>query len=199
MKLLYSPTSPFSAKVVMAAHYLDVDIDLQPVDTGAPSEALLVANPLGKIPTLITDDGETLYDSRTIMHFLDSVAAEKRLYPRKPEKRAAVERMEALCDGICDAVVLVVYEKRYRTPETWHQPWVDRQWDKIRRGLDYLDENPPSFKKKLNAGHFALGSLLGYLMLRFPGEWEEHRVRLTRWPSAFEAVFPAYRTLKPHV
>nr|WP_281378112.1 glutathione S-transferase [Martelella radicis] len=197
--MLYATASPFSAKVVMAAHHLGLDIDLEPVDTVKPPEALLAANPLGKIPTLVTDDGLTLYDSRTIMHYLDRLADDKRLYPHKLEKRAAVERMEALCDGICDAVVLVVYEKRYRTPETWHQPWVDRQWDKIRRGLDYLDENPPQLKKKLNAGHFALGGLIGYLMLRFPGEWEEHRVRLARWPSAFEEAFPAFRTLKSHV
>ncbi|MET3600075.1 glutathione S-transferase family protein [Martelella mangrovi] len=199
MKLFYATTSPFSAKVVMAAHHVGADVDIVPVDITAVSETLLAANPLGKIPTLVTDDGLTLYDSRTIMHYLDSLSDEKRLYPKNPEKRATVARMEALCDGICDALVLVVYEKRFRTPETWHQPWVDRQWAKARRGLDYLDENLPGFDKRLNAGHFALASLVGYLMLRFPGEWEEHRVRLTRWPAAFQKTFPAFRTLKPHI
>nr|WP_272211085.1 glutathione S-transferase [Marinicella sp. W31]MDC2876970.1 glutathione S-transferase [Marinicella sp. W31] len=199
MKLLYSSASPYSAKVVMAANHLGIKAELVPVDTAADPEELLRANPLGKIPTLITDDGLTLYDSRTIMHYLDSLDSEQRLYPRKPEKRAEIERMEALCDGICDALLLIVYEKRYRTPETYHQPWVDRQWEKVRRGLDYLDENPPKLGKRLNAGHFALGGLLGYLMLRFPGEWEQHRVRLARWPSAFQEAYPPFMTLKSHV
>lgn len=198
MKLFYSPSSPFSAKAAMAAHYLGIKLDLIPTATGENPADLLAANPLGKIPTLVTDSGEAFYDSRTILHYLNSIAADDaRIYPRTPEKRAIVERTEALCDGICEAAVLVIYEKRFRTPETWHQPWVDRQWDKVRRGLDYLDNHPPEFGKRLNAGHFALASLLGYLMLRFPGQWEEHHVRLTNWPSAFEKRFPDYGRLRP--
>ncbi|MAU22730.1 MAG: glutathione S-transferase [Martelella sp.] len=198
MKLFYAPASPFSTKVVMAAHHLGIGLDLVPTATQDNPEDLLVANPLGKIPTLVTDEGETFYDSRTIMHYLNAIAGEDaRIYPRNPEKRAAVERTEALSDGICDAAILVIYETRFRSPETWHQPWVDRQWDKVRRGLDHLDAHPPKFGKRLNAGHFALASLLGYLMLRFPGQWEEHRVRLVNWPAAFEERFPDYGRLRP--
>lgn len=197
MKLLFADASPFSAKVRMAAHHVGLRHEEIRVSTPDNPEELLTANPLGKIPTLITDDGLTLYDSRTIMHYLDSIDEDKRLYPRTPEKRIRVERLEALCDGICDAIVLCVYEKRFRTPETYHQPWVDRQWDKALRGLDWLNENPPEFGKRLNAGHFALASLLAYLMLRFPGQWEEHRVRLANWPSAFAESFPDYMQLKP--
>lgn len=197
MKLYCAPASPFSAKVRMAARYAGVPVEEFFADTPHNPQDLLAANPLGKIPTLVTDDGETLYDSRVIMHYLDSFDEDKRLYPRNAEKRIRVERLEALCDGITDAAVLVIYEKRYRTPETWHQPWVDRQWDKVMRGLDWLDENPPEFGKHLNAGHFALASLLAYLMLRFPGEWEHHRVRLTRFPAIFEKHFPDFAELRP--
>ena len=198
MKLFYSPASPFSKKVVMAAFYMGIDLELEVSSTPDNPADLLAANPLGKIPTLVTDSGETYYDSRTIMHYLNGIASDDaRIYPRTPEKRAMVERTEALCDGICEAAVLVIYEKRFRTPETFHQPWVDRQWEKVRRGLDYLDAHPPEFGKRLNAGHFALASTLGYLMLRFPGQWEEHRVRLTNWPSEFETHFPDYRHLRP--
>ncbi|AJY47093.1 glutathione S-transferase [Martelella endophytica] len=197
MKLLCAAASPYSAKVRMALHHVGADFEEIHVATGDNPADLLDANPLGKIPTLITDDGLTLYDSRTIMHYLDGLDEERWLYPRSPEKRVLVERMEALCDGICDALVLCVYEKRFRTPETYHQPWVDRQWDKAMRGLDWLDANPPDFGKRLNAGHFALASLLAYLMLRFPGAWEQHRVRLTQWPAAFEERFPEFHALKP--
>ena len=197
MKLLFASASPFSAKVRMAAHYVGLKPEAIHVSTPDNPEELLTANPLGKIPTLITDDGLTLYDSRTIMHYLDSLDEEKRLYPRSPEKRVLVERTEALSDGICEALVLCVYEKRFRTPETYHQPWVDRQWDKAMRGLDWLDAHPPKFGKRLNAGHFALASLLAYLMIRFPGQWEEHRVRLANWPAAFSERFPDYMQLKP--
>lgn len=197
MKLYCAPASPFSAKVKMAAHYVGANVEIIPANTQQNPPELLAANPLGKIPTLVTDSGEALYDSRTIMHFLDTLNDDRRLYPHAPEKRALVERLEALCDGITDAAVLCIYEERFRTPETWHQPWVDRQWEKVRRGLDWLEENPPEMHKLLHAGHFALASLLAYLMLRFPGQWEEHRVRLTRFPSQFEEAFPAYMDLKP--
>jgi len=197
MKLYCAPVSPFSAKVRMAARYAGATIDEIFTDTTQNPDELLIANPLGKIPTLVTDDGEVLYDSRVIMHYLDSLDEDKRLYPRNPEKRIRTERFEALCDGIMEAAVLVIYEKRYRTTETWHQPWVDRQWGKVMRGLDWIDANPPAFGKRLNAGHFALASLLAYLMLRFPGAWEQHRVRLTRFPATFDEHFPAFSELRP--
>ena len=71
MKVLYSPASPYSAKVRMATHYCDLDFDSVPTDTNADPDLLIGSNPLGKIPTLINDDGRTVYDSRTIMQYPD--------------------------------------------------------------------------------------------------------------------------------
>ncbi|TPW29828.1 glutathione S-transferase [Martelella alba] len=199
MKLYCSPASPYSAKVRMAARYLALPIEEVHVATPENPAELLAVNPLGKIPTLVSEDGESFFDSRVIMHYMDSLSEDAHIYPHSAEKRARVERMEALCDGITDAALLVVYETRFRSPETWHGPWVERQWEKVRRGLDVLEADPPKIGNKLNAGHFALASLLAYLMIRFPGQWEEARVRLTEWPAAFQERFPAFADTRPKV
>lgn len=196
MKLLYSPTSPYSAKVRMAAHYLDIELEGIVVNTSEDPSELITANPLGKIPTLVTDDGQAIFDSRAIMHFLHR-SAKARLYPKKDEGRTEAEVLEALCDGTNDSLLAIVYEKRFRPPELVSQAAIDRQWSKVERSLDYLNANMPKFGKTLHGGHFALASMLGYLMLRFPGEWENDRTRLAAWPAKFSERFDAYGKLRP--
>lgn len=196
MKLLYSPTSPYSAKVRMAAHYLDIQLEGIVVNTSEDPSELITANPLGKIPTLVTDDGQAIFDSRAIMHFLHR-SAKTRLYPKKDESRTEAEVLEALCDGTNDCLLAIVYEKRFRPPELVSQAAIDRQWSKVERSLDYLNANMPKFGKALHGGHFALASMLGYLMLRFPGEWENGRTRLAAWPAKFSERFDAYGQLRP--
>ena len=98
MKILYSPASPYSAKVRMAARYCGLEFDSVPTDTNADPESLIGNNPLGKIPTLIDDDGTVVYDSRAIMQYLDRKSG-KKLYPRNAAKRTESEVFEALCDG----------------------------------------------------------------------------------------------------
>jgi len=189
MKILYSPASPYSNKVRMAAHYAGLSAESVLTDTNANPPSLIASNPLGKIPTLITDDGRSIYDSRAILHFVDRETKGK-LYPRNPAKRTDVEILEALCDGICDSLLAIVYEKRFHPPEKVHQPWIDRQWEKAVRGLDYLNANLPKTAAKLHAGHFALAAMLTYLELRFTGEWQKGRPKLKNWPQKFQKVFP---------
>ncbi|MQW90647.1 glutathione S-transferase [Sinorhizobium saheli] len=195
MKIFYSPASPYSNKVRMAAHHLGIAAESVLTDTNANPPELIENNPLGKIPTLITADGQAIYDSRAIMHFLDR-ETKGRLYPKKPARRTEVEIIEALCDGICDSLLAIVYEKRFHPPEKVHQPWIDRQWEKVERGLDYLDANLPKTNDKLNAGHFALAALLRYIELRFAGEWQKGRPKLEKWPARFEKHFPDYSQFK---
>lgn len=196
MKLLYAPASPFSSKVRMAARYSGLVLEEVRIDASAEGPDLVGHNPLGKIPTLITDTDQAVFDSRAIMHFIDRSAGRK-LYPRNAERRTEVEVLEALCDGICDAIVLVVYERRYRPEEKVHQEWIDRQWRRVERGLDHLNANLPRTTKSLNGGHFALAAMLGYLNLRFEGKWERGRPKLKNWPTRFEKVFPDHAGLKP--
>ena len=195
MKILYSPASPYSNKVRMAAHYAGIAAESGLTDTASNPPELIANNPLGKIPTLITDGGKAIYDSRTIMHFLDRETKGK-LYPRNAEKRTDVEILEALCDGICDSLLAIVYETRIHPPEKIHQPWIDKQWEKVVRGLDYLEANLPKTASKLHGGHFALAAMLRYIELRFSGEWQRGRPKLKNWPKKFEKQFPDYGKFK---
>lgn len=195
MKLLYSSTSPYSAKARMAAAYLGLPIEVVPTKTDDSPEQLVANNPLGKIPVLLRDGEPPVFDSRAIMQYLDRTT-KGGLYPKNGEKRTEVEVLEALCDGITDCLLAIVYEKRTRPPEMQYQPWIDRQWDKVERGLDHLNAHLPKTAKKLHGGHFALAALIGYLELRFAGQWEKGRPKLKNWPKKFEAFFPAYGDMK---
>ncbi|KJS08424.1 MAG: glutathione S-transferase [Hoeflea sp. BRH_c9] len=196
MKILYSPASPYSAKVRMAAKFSGIDAESVLTDTNAASSDLIDNNPLGKIPTLITDEGQAIYDSRAIMQFLDR-AGGKRLYPRNAAKRTEIEVLEALCDGICDCLLAIMYERRFRPAEKVHQEWIDKQWTKATRGLDYLEANLPRTTKSLTGGHLALAAMLGYLGLRFAGQWERGRPKLKRWSAKFASNFPELEAMRP--
>lgn len=164
--VLYSPASPYSAKVRLAAAWCKIPVEARLVDTGAEPPELLNANPLGKIPVLITDDGTSIYDSRTIMQHLNRVSGGA-LYPRNADKRLEAEMLEALADGLCDCLLAHVYERRMRPEDKIHQPWLDKQWSKATRALDLLAANPPKLTKKATGGQIALRAAVGYLALRF--------------------------------
>jgi glutathione S-transferase len=196
LRILVSPASPYSAKVRMAATYAGLSFESVLTDTNAEPAALVANNPLGKIPLLLTDDGNAVFDSRAIMQFIDRETGRK-LYPRNPAKRTEVDVLEALCDGTCDCLLAMVYERRFRPEEKVHQEWIDKQWKKVERALDHLEANLPRTTKSLNGGHFALAALLGYLSLRFEGKWERGRPKLKNWPKKFETFFADYARLKP--
>lgn len=196
MKLLYSPPSPYSAKVRMAALLANIPLEYQSVDTASDPADLLVANPLGRIPTLITDDGEPVHDSRVITQYLNRQSGNK-LFPRNATKRMEAERLESLADGICDSLLLIVYERRLRPEEKVHQPWIDRQWQKATRGIEYLNANPPKLPRQIHVGHLAVRALVGYLDLRFAGNWEKGHGKLKRWAARFDAKFPELAAAAP--
>lgn len=194
-KVLYSSASPYSAKVRMAAAYAGIALDAVPTETGAEPAELLAANPLGKIPVLIADNGETVFDSRVITQYLNRLSGNA-LFPRNAEKRLEAERLEALADGICDCLLAHVYERRARPEEKVHSPWLDKQWSKVTRALEVLNANPPKLPKKITAGQIALRATIGYMDLRFAGQWERGRAKLKRWAARFDEKFPE---LKPYL
>lgn len=196
MKIYASSASPYSTKVRMAAHYAGLAAEDVVTDTNADPADLIAANPLGKIPTLVTDEGMAVFDSRVIMAFIDRQTKEKRLYPRNAVRRAEVEVAEATADGICDCLLTIVYERRFRPEEKVHQPWIDRQWSKVERALDHLEANMPRLGKAPNAAHFALAATLRYIELRFEGKWQKGRPKLSRFLTRFEAVFPDFARFK---
>jgi glutathione S-transferase len=195
-KLLYAPASPYSAKVLMAASHVGIAIDLVETQTGPQPQALTSVNPLGKIPCLVTDDGDGIYDSRVIVLHLNRLSGGA-LFPRNADRRLDAERLEALADGVCDSLLAQVYEHRMRPPELVHQPWLDLQWSKVARALQRLEASPPALGRKIHAGHIALRACLGYLALRFAGRWEKDHRKLVRWAARFDSRFPELARLAP--
>ncbi|MFC4624174.1 glutathione S-transferase [Daeguia caeni] len=195
-QILYSPASPYSAKVRMAAHHAGIAFERVVVETSKEPEVLISANPLGKVPTLITDDGKTIFDSRVITQYLNRVSGNK-LFPRNAEKRTEAERHEAMADGLCDVLLAHVYERRMRPEEKVHQPWLDLQWRKAERMLDLLNEAPPRLAGRIHAGHIAIAAALGYLTLRFGDKWERGRPKLKRWFKRFKELHPELVELMP--
>jgi glutathione S-transferase len=195
-KLLCAPASPYSAKVRMAAAIAGIEIEVVKTDTGPQPEALTGVNPLGKIPCLVLDNGHGVYDSRVITQHLNRMGGGV-LFPRNAAKRLEAEQLEALADGICDCLLAHVYERRFRPAEKVQQSWLDLQWSKVVRALDVLNAAPPRFGKKPTAGHVALRACLGYLALRFAGQWEKGRSKLVRWTKRFDDRFPQVVPLLP--
>lgn len=202
MILRTSPPSPFGRKVKIAADLLGLTdkIERRAVDLNDPADSLRVQNPLGKIPTLILEDGTALYDSCVIVEYLDHIAGGGHIVPRDTKARFAALRLQALCDGILDAALLIVYESRYRPPEMHVQSWLDRQADKVARGLAALEASPPKLDPAIeplpNVGQITLACLLGYLDLRFAGAWRKDYPRLVAWLDQFAAQVPAFDETK---
>ena len=186
MILRSSPPSPFVRKVRIAAAVLNLDraITVRDTDLNDSADPIRIENPLGKIPALVLENGETLYDSRVILEYLDHLAGGGRIIPRDPTARFAALRLQALCDGALDASVLVVYESRYRPPE--------RQAGKVTRALAALEAAPPPLEGTPHVGQIALACLLGYRDLRFGGDWRESHPALLRWLDEFAAAVPAF-------
>jgi glutathione S-transferase len=186
MKLRYSTTSPYVRKVVVTAAEkgLSDRIKLVPTNTRDPASGLDKDNPLGKVPALVTDEGETLFDSPVICEYLDGQAKGRRLFPARGPKRFKALKQQALGDGILDAAVAVMSEKRFRPPEKLHQPDIDRQMGKITNALDAADAMivAKELGRAPTIGSIAIGCALGYLDFRFPDfNWRRGRPRLSRW------------------
>jgi glutathione S-transferase len=190
--------SPFVRKVRIAAAVCGLSdrIDVQTVDTNDAAGPLRRENPLGKIPALLLDDGTALYDSRVIAEFFDAEAGGGILIPKGAE-RIPVLTLQALADGIMDASVLRVYETRWRTPELQSQRWLDYQRGKVERGLDVLEAAPPALSGRPSIGQIAVACVLGYLDLRFAGEWRKSYPKLVAWLDDFSSKVPSFEATRP--
>ena len=194
LTLRSSPASPFGRKVRIAAALLGLEgrIAIVPADTGDPADSLRMQNPLGKIPTLIAGDGEAIFDSRVIVEYLAGLTGDGRLIPADLAARIAALTLQALADGIAEAAVLQVYERRMREPAERSTKWVDYQAGKVTRALAALEAQPPRDGAAPDVGAIALACALGYLDLRFAGKWRADHPRLVAWLDAFAAATPAY-------
>ena len=187
MKLLTSPASPYVRKarvILLEAGTREVQEVEVSTTAFATDEQVKAANPLGKIPALIMDDGQALFDSRVITRFLDSHFGTG-LYPST--SLWAVLRLEATGDGILDCALAMTYELRFRPEEKRFPEWLDAQWAKISSALDYLESDlDAQLGGDLNIGQIAVGCALGYLDLRHDARgWRNTHPKLAAWFAAF--------------
>lgn len=196
MILRSSPASPFGRKVRLAAAILGLSDRIQVViaDTMAPDGPLLQQNPLGKIPALILEDGQTIFDSRVILEYLDHLAGGGKIIPVGPTRFSVLTRA-ALADGIADAALLRVYEARVRDPATHSEKWLAHQSGKVERGLAAFEANPPHAGDR-DVAAIGLACALGYLDLRFAGDWRASNPKLVAWLDAFGAGVPAFEATR---
>ena len=202
MLLFSNPASPFGRKVAIAAHELGLherlDVRNEALTPVSPNDAVAAANPLGKIPCLVTDEGEALYDSRVIAEYLDSLHDGRRLFPPAAPGRWRALRLQALGDGIMDAAVGTRYESVLR-PEAYRwSDWISGQKLKVTRGLDLLEAQPEMLAgAEPDIGQIAIACALGYLDFRYADwPWRPGRPRLEAWFRRFEQR-PSMQATKP--
>ncbi len=201
MKLIGSLTSPFVRKVrvVMAEKKLDYELVLE--DVWAEDTQIQTHNPLGKVPCLIMDDNGSLFDSRVIVEYLDTLSPVGRLLPSQGRDRAATKCWEAIADGVLDAAVAIIIENR-RPPELRSPAWIERQHKKIAAALQSmdksLDDQPFCMGVNLSLADVAVGCALGYLDFRFPDvTWRDSCQNLQRLNEKLQARPSFTVTLPP--
>jgi len=194
MILRSSPPSPFGRKVKLALGILGLEneVTIEKADPTDISDSLRQQNPLGKIPSLIIEDGSVLYDSPVILEYLDVRAGGGKIIPKDPKARIAVLTLQALCDGILDAGILLVYEGRWRPAEMHVQKWIEHQRGKVERAFAVLEAAPPKLDAVPDVGAITLACALGYGDLRFEGKWRAGHPKLVKWLDEFAAKVPAF-------
>jgi glutathione S-transferase len=191
MKLLASLASPYTRKVRIVLAEKKIDCDMELVDVAPVDNPVNRHNPLGKIPTLLLDDGTALYDSRVIVEFLDGKSPISRLIPDDLRDRVAVRRLEALADGVLDAGLLARYES-LRPENERSQAWTDKQLARMKRGMAQMAsevaERPWCHGERYSLADIALGCCLGWLDFRKPGGID--------WLAEYPGLAKHYEKLK---
>ena len=187
MKLIGSSSSPYVRKVriVMAEKKLDYNYVIENV--WAADTNIGESNPLGKVPCLVMEGAEALFDSRVIVEYLDTLSPVGKLIPTLGRERAEVKTWEALADGVLDAALVARLEATWdgRTRVQRCQPWIDRQLAKIDTSLKAMSkglaEKPFCTGIHLSLGDIAVGCALGYLEFRFPQiTWRSDHANLVK-------------------
>ncbi|WP_238182054.1 glutathione S-transferase [Methylobacterium trifolii] len=190
MKLFYAPASPYARKVLVVAHELGladaietVSVSVTPIAREAGTAA---HNPLGKVPTLVTDTDGALFDSRVICEYLDARSAGPRLFPADGPERWAALGQQALADGLLDAALLTRYERAVRPEHLRWDAWDAGQIAKVAAALDRIESLAPGFAHRIGIGPIAVACALGYLDFRFPDlGWRSGRPAAAAWFETF--------------
>jgi glutathione S-transferase len=200
MKLHWSPRSPYVRKVMIVAHELGVAQRLETVRTvvggTTPHLELMRDNPLGKIPTLVLQDGTIIYDSPVICEYLDTLHDGPKLFPDWPERLTALRRL-ALGDGMLD-IALAWLGERFRPVEKQSEPHMALWRAKLLACIDALERDADALAAgRFTIGHIAIGIALSYLDFRFGDlAWRDGHPRLAAWHATFDAR-PSVRANPP--
>ena len=203
MKLIGSAASPYVRKVrvVMAEKRLDYQFVIE--DVWSADTTISSSNPLGKVPCLIMDGSEAMFDSRVIVEYLDTLSPVGKLIPQQSRERAEVKTWEALADGVMDAGLLLRMEATWvhRADSERSQAWMDRQRGKIDNGIAAmakgLGDKPFCSGIHLSLSDIAVGCVLGWLDYRFPEiDWRADHANLAK---LFDKLMlrPSFADTKP--
>jgi glutathione S-transferase len=193
MKIIGSLTSPYVRKVrvMMAEKKLDYQLEVEDVWAGNKVD---VVNPLGKVPCLVMEGGETIIDSRVIVEYLDTLSPVGRMIPERGRERAEVRTWEALADGLLDAAVLARMEQTWpaRTDAQRSAAWVDRQLNKVSATLSTmgagLADRPWFFGIHMTLADLSVGCALAWLDFRFPAlNWRASHPNLAKFSDKMNA------------
>lgn len=185
MQIRINAASPFARKVRIIVRETGLTDRVEEIQTAVspvtPNADLAGQNPLIKIPALTLADGTALYDSRVICEYLDSLAGTN-LFPHSGPDRWRALCLQALCDGILDAAVMIRYEVAVRPEPIRWSKWIDGQRSKIEGGLAALEQAQPQFGASFDIGQIGAACVLGYLDFRFPEmDWRSRYPGLQAW------------------
>lgn len=202
MRLITSLTSPYGRKARIVLLEKKIPFQLQEENPWAADSPVSRFNPLGKVPVLVLEDGVSVFESRVIVEYLDPLSPVGHLIPADPKSRMAVRGIEALADGVTDAAVAVVLERK-RPPERQDAEWIARELAARDRGLaalaDALGERTWYAGNAMTLADIACGCALGYLDLRFPDlDWRFAHPNLARLMDRLMAR-PSFRDTVPVV
>ncbi len=187
MKLIGSLSSPYVRKVRIVMAEKKLDYQFVTDDVWADDTTISRSNPLGKVPCLVMEGGEAVFDSRVIVEYLDTLSPVGRLIPTSGRERAEVKTWEALADGVLDAGVLARMESTWvhRSEQERSRAWIDRQRGKIATGLKAISQGLGDKAYcsgiHISLSDIAVGCALGWLEFRFPDiEWRNNHPNLAR-------------------
>jgi len=195
MKLAFSPASPYVRKVTACAIKRGLDKQVERVKIGTTDPELLKFNALSKVPTLILDDGTTVFDSPVICEYLDSVGSAPKLFPAAGPARWKALTQEALADGILDAT-----QPRRREialpQDEGRKGYIALQQGKVARALDEFEKQADSLGNLDTIGEITIGCALGYLDFRYANEpWRPGHPKLDAWYAKVEKLPPLANTV----
>lgn len=200
MLLRHSHTSPYVRKVMVMLHEIGLAdrVNAETVDGWAEPDYLTAENPLSMVPTLVTEEGVTLYDSPVICEYLDYQHTGTKMIPAEGESRWQVLREQALADGVLDSAILIFMETMKRPEEKRWDWWIDLKRRAISRTLDLFENNIHEVTGRIDLGTLSLAVALGYLDLRGAvGKWRDTRPALSEWYAGMEQRPSMLATVPP--